>query len=123
MFHCPSRRAVTPYPRTFERSWNAIEPPLLAKAYNAGNGSSQLFQQPGPPFSCLRAYSRRDSDRADTELLELDGLTTAPSKVKGQQIPDRASNTSTPAEKFLNPDHVEAGKCGGDNNWVYNANH
>jgi prepilin-type N-terminal cleavage/methylation domain-containing protein len=145
MFMCPSRRTVKGYPVNPDTSfavtygiysYNVDDPDVtrdvFGKSDYAGNAGDHLsWCDPGPidlPTGDSGTYAW------DPEMLSASGITYLRSRVKPSDIPDGLSHTIALGEKYLEPDHYEDGKEGGDDNsmfsgddydivrWVYNTN-
>ena len=120
MYHCPSRRAAIAYP-SFERSKNSEGVRQeMAKSDYAANGGSHYLATEGPSLNCLQEYPNCNwTFYLDFLQNQFDGVTGHLSEINGAQISDGTSNTMMLGEKYLNPVNYENGKCGGDNNSVY----
>lgn len=119
MYYCPSRRPPQAYP-SIERSHNTENVRNMAKADYAANGGSHYKATAGPGLYCLERYPDCGWD-FDLKFLHetFDGVTGHLSEIRPAQVSDGVSNTLMLSEKYLNPLNYETGKCGGDNNSMY----
>ena len=119
MFHCPSRRPPLAYP-SLEISHNTKSVRNMAKTDYAANGGSHYKAAPGPGLFCLEKYPDCGWNY-DLKFLndQFDGVTGQLSEIKPAQVSDGTSNTLMLGEKYLNPVNYDTGKCGSDNNSVY----
>ncbi|MEO2046193.1 MAG: DUF1559 domain-containing protein [Pirellulales bacterium] len=119
MFYCPSRRPPLAYP-SIEISRNTKHVRNMAKTDYAANGGSHYKAGSGPGLNCLQNYPDCGW-KFDLKFLHdtFDGVTGQLSEIKPAQISDGTSNTLMLGEKYLNPLNYETGRCGSDNNSVY----
>ena len=123
MFHCPSRRQATGYP-AIESSYNADQPPTLSKTDYAANGGTFRILGGGPnSLACLTNYPNCNwSHSLDWLAQHHDGISSEQSEIQSAHVRDGTSKTILVAEKYLNPNYYENGRCCADNNSMYQGN-
>jgi prepilin-type N-terminal cleavage/methylation domain-containing protein/prepilin-type processing-associated H-X9-DG protein len=133
MFNCPSRRAPIGYPNSWDGTTalahNAADNPpennvsgRIDYAMNCGHQTSDEFFG-GPPASIIGTdadtYSGWHVDKLGVYLNDpsqrLTGIGFERSEIAYKNIEDGTANTYLVCEKYLNPDHYDTGKDGGDN--------
>jgi prepilin-type N-terminal cleavage/methylation domain-containing protein/prepilin-type processing-associated H-X9-DG protein len=132
MFNCPSRRAAIAYPKPVDGNYigyNAADNPAdnnvagrVDYAMNCGHQQNDEFFG-GPPASIIGTdddtYSGWNVDKLGVYLnnpsQRLTGVGFERSEIAYKNIEDGTSNTYLVCEKYLNPDHYDTGRDGGDN--------
>ncbi len=110
VFHCPTRRAVRPYPHVLlaavpgGHAWNGDAVTVMSRTdYAANAGDTQVFWHEGPnPTDAFAGKGFWDMSAST-------GLCHQRSEVKIAQVFDGTSNTYMVGEKYLNPDHYDSG--------------
>ncbi|MBN2291873.1 MAG: DUF1559 domain-containing protein [Pirellulales bacterium] len=125
-FHCPSRRAATPYPNRYKNYstpdlYNCPKIPLYGKTDYAGNlGDSTDIgvsaNHGGPPD-----YATGDDPNYWPDTSHITGVTFLRSRIGESDIPDGTSNTYLVGEKYINALWYQSGESDGDDKSAYDG--
>ncbi len=122
IFHCPSRREAIGYPAK-EASYNAGQPPTLAKTDYAANGGTKVILGGGASTTCIATYPDCNWSHSDDWMAaNFDGISGERSEINSAHVRDGTSCTILVGEKYLAPHDYYSGDACSDNNSLYQGN-
>ncbi|MDO4574295.1 MAG: DUF1559 domain-containing protein [Planctomycetia bacterium] len=122
VFHCPSRRAVKTYPLSSDmttHSYNFTPGTTIARTDFAGNWGSQQNVPQGAKTPASLEEAKTMNAKNTWETTTQSGIIYRRSVVRMGEISDGTTNTYLLGEKYLQNDHYETGKGGGDNEGLH----